>query len=167
MKKFVLFIALSLTGFLFGLNTIFILGKTYVYSFKCTNCNLPNPVIKISGAIFSLPDFKVEVDGFDCANKIMTKDFKATLKSDQYPTINIDFTSFNKTNTGKYGCWANVTLMNRVKKYYFEFTLSSNNQLIGSRTIKFSDFGIAPPKKMGGMIRVDDNLNLKFKLKVN
>ena len=33
--------------------------------------------------------------------------------------------------------------------------------------IKFSEFEIAPPKKMGGMIRVDDNLNLKFKLKVN
>lgn len=146
-------------------NTIEIAGKTNVNTFKCVNTNLPTPAIYVNSDNFSLPDFKVPTNSFDCGNKIMTSDFKTTLKGNQYPNIQIDFLSFGKKKTGKYGTWANVTLMNKVRKYYFEFTLSQN-QLVGNRTIKFSDFGIEPPKKMGGMIRVDDVLNLQFKLKV-
>jgi len=36
--------------------------------------------------------------------------------------------------------------------------------LQGSRCLSFSDFGLAPPTKMGGLVRVKDALDVHFTL---
>jgi len=37
-------------------------------------------------------------------------------------------------------------------------------QLTGSRQLCFSDFGLQPPQKMGGLVRVSETLDVKFML---
>lgn len=169
MKKlyFILTVFFTAIGAFAQKNTVEIQGSTNVNSFKCINQSLPAPKVTVqSNKNFYLPDFKIPVDKFDCYNRIMTSNLKKTLKSDSFPYITIDFVSFTKNKNGKYGSWAEVKLMNRIKKYYFEFSLN-NSQLTGSRIIKFSDFKIEPPKKMGGMIYVKDDINLVFRMQVN
>jgi hypothetical protein len=38
--------------------------------------------------------------------------------------------------------------------------------LIGSRQVNFSDFNIVPPRKIGGMIQTDNELNVMFNLRL-
>ena len=53
--------------------------------------------------------------------------------------------------------------MNRVRNYTIEL-FENGNIITAKQTVKFSDFGITPPKKMGGMIVVKDELDLYFNL---
>jgi hypothetical protein len=39
---------------------------------------------------------------------------------------------------------------------------STTVQLTGCRRLCFSDFGLQPPQKMGGLIRVDQSLDVQF-----
>ena len=39
-------------------------------------------------------------------------------------------------------------------------------QLVGDRKVNFSDFNLTPPRKLGGIIRVNDILNVEFNLKI-
>ena len=39
-------------------------------------------------------------------------------------------------------------------------------QLIGERKVNFSDFNLTPPRKLGGIIRVNDVLDVGFNLKI-
>ena len=38
--------------------------------------------------------------------------------------------------------------------------------LIGNRSVNFSDFKIVPPRKIGGMIKTNDQLVVEFNLKL-
>lgn len=93
----------------------------------------------------------------------MTKDFQKTLNATQYPNLHIKFLNFSKKENNKYIATVEVKMMTKTVKYTIDF-VSSKNRLIGQETVKFSDFGIVPPKKMGGMIVVKDHLNLVFNM---
>jgi hypothetical protein len=58
-----------------------------------------------------------------------------------------------------------VRMMNVVKKYSVEFG-EYKNSLVGNKRLKFSDFNIIPPKKMGGVVFVKDDLDLFFSLAI-
>jgi uncharacterized pyridoxamine 5'-phosphate oxidase family protein len=76
--------------------------------------------------------------------------------------MNIKFISIDKTKA-VYNAQIEVRMMNKSKTYNITFC-SENGKLTGKRIVKFSDFNIKPPKKMGGMIVVKDELNLVFAL---
>ena len=52
-----------------------------------------------------------------------------------------------------------------MKKYSVEFG-EYKNSLVGNKRLKFSDFNIIPPKKMGGVVFVKDDLDLLFSLAI-
>jgi hypothetical protein len=54
-------------------------------------------------------------------------------------------------------------MMNVSRKYTIEFS-EYNKSLVGNKRLRFSDFNIIPPKKMGGMVYVKDELDLFFSL---
>lgn len=135
-------------------NIFTITGKTNMNTFKCIDKNFsaPNPANN---------KITLNIADFDCKYDYITKDFRKTLSADKYPQIQINFGKFRKTNNGSYAYSAEVKLMNRIKTYTIE--LSENEKfLYGKQQVKFSDFGIIPPKKMAGMIVVKDELNLSF-----
>lgn len=144
-------------------NNIEINGWTNINTFKCSN-----PKFKNSGIVFSLtknqlPNINVSVDDFDCKNKIMTADFRKVLQSDQYPNLTIRFLDFQKTHSNKFEAVVEVKMMTVSRKYNIEFA-HYNKSLIGNKRLKFSEFKIVPPKKMGGMVYVKDELDLVFSL---
>lgn len=142
-------------------NTLVILGKTNVNTFKCTNTGF-NHVVDLDSK--SAQSFSLAVDDFDCRNRMMTSNFRKTLHADTHPKMSVKFIKLRKINTSNYyAAQIEVRLMNRAKLYDVTF-FSDDRVLQGSKTVKFSDFGITPPKRMGGTIQVKDTLDLSFSL---
>jgi len=162
---------MKLLYLLFGLVTLFaqaqenfvqINGSTNVNKFQCVNNKFKaeNGVYNLTDR--NLPNIILKVNEFDCGNKMMTKDFQKILNSEKYPNMIVKFINFTKTQKN-YIAVVEVKMMNQSKRYNIEFEIE-NNKLIGRKNVKFSDFNIIPPKKMGGMIVVKDDLDLIFSL---
>lgn len=146
-------------------NYVQINGNTNINSFKCTNNTFKTSSGTYTITEKQLPNIVLKVEDFDCRNKIMTSDFQKTLDAEEYPYLSIKFISIDKTPK-TYNAQIEVKMMNRSKTYNITFC-SENGKLTGKRIVKFSDFNIKPPKKMGGMIVVKDELNLVFALAAN
>jgi DNA polymerase III epsilon subunit-like protein len=78
----------------------------------------------------------------------------------------INFGKFRKSSNGNYISSAEVKLMNKVRTYNIEL-YNNGKTLSGKQQVRFSDFGITPPKKMAGMIVVKDELDLSFIIQNN
>jgi len=114
---------------------------------------------------------RINIGDFDCRNRIMTGEFKRTLQYRQYPQLKITFLNLEKmpafgqkpeTLTGQ----VTIGLAGVSRQFEMEYTSSREDaetiQLTGSRHLFFSDFGLQPPQKMGGLIRVDQSLDVQF-----
>lgn len=155
-------------------STIRIAGSTNINSFCCHVNEYTGPdtiILNTTGE--SLGALAVDIGNFNCNNRMMTSEFKNTLKYRQYPQLKIVFVSlermpaFGTTTETVKGC-VEVELAGISRK--FEVTYSScrtdseNVELVGSRIFGFSDFGLTPPRKMGGLVRVNDKLDVQFTL---
>jgi len=119
---------------------------------------------------------RIDIKDFDCRNGIMTSEFKHTLKYQQYPQLTISFLSLEKLpadgpdNTAVKG-WVEVALAGVCKKFEIAYTSGraggNGFELIGSRAFGFSDFGLKAPRKMGGLVRVNDQLDVQFRLRLH
>lgn len=143
-------------------NFVEITGSTNVNTFKCTNDSFKAPGGSFIFSGRTLPNINLRVADFDCRHRIMTTDFQKTLSASQYPFLTVRFLSFSHAKN-LYNAQVEVKMMERSKIYNIAFALE-NGRLIGKKNVKFSDFNIVPPKKMGGMIVVKDDLNLVFAL---
>lgn len=147
-------------------NGLEINGWTNINTFKCSNLKF-----KTSSSVYSftgnqLPNIRVSVDDFDCRNKLMTADFRKILQSDKYPYMTIKFLEFKKSTANKFEAVVEVKMMTMSRRYTIEFS-NYNNSLVGNKRLKFSDFDIVPPKKMGGMVYVKNELDLVFSLETS
>ena len=147
-------------------NKVEIKGWTNVNTFKCINDDFKNPNSLYSFTGNQLPNVNLNVDDFDCKNKMMTADFRKTLNSAKFPTLSIKFLEFKRSSSTRFLGVVEVKMMNVSKKYTIEFS-EYNKSLVGNKRLRFSDFNIIPPKKMGGMIYVKDELDLFFSLMIN
>ena len=154
-------------------STIRIAGSTNVNSFCCHVNEYTGPDTIILNAGETLGSLAIDIEDFNCNNRIMTGEFKSTLKYKQYPQLKIVFVSLEKmpafTATPEtVKGWVEVGLAGACRKFEISYstcrTEDGNVDLIGSRTFNFSDFGLTPPRKMGGLIRVNDRLDVQFTL---
>jgi hypothetical protein len=117
----------------------------------------------------------LKVESFDCHNSMMTKDLRKTLKEKDFPRLFIHFLSLSefpqlsaepKPITG----WVNIELAGISKRFEINYKVSMDDQkiihLLGTRDINFSDFNLIPPRKLGGMIKTNDQLSVAFHLKM-
>jgi hypothetical protein len=116
---------------------------------------------------------RIDIKDFDCRNRIMTSEFKQTLKYQQYPQLIISFLSLQRLpsggpDSGSVKGWVEIGLAGTSRKFEIDYTSSrvngNNLELVGVRAFGFSDFGLRPPRKMGGLVRVDDQLHVQFRL---
>lgn len=164
--KLHILLLLLLSTFIFAQkNGLEINGWTNVNTFKCSNAKFPT-----SGSVYTfvgkqLPNLVFKLNDFDCRNRMMTSDFKKILKAEQFPDFTIRFLEFTKSSGNKFQAVVEVKMMTVSKKYPVEFT-NYKNSLVGNKRLRFSDFNIIPPKKMGGMVYVKDELDLVFSLAI-
>lgn len=164
MKKiiYIYFLLLS-AAFSAQVNNVVVNGKTNVNTFKCSNNKFNTASNQYSFKKGQLPYLQLEVDNFDCGHKIMTSDLKKTLKASQYPKMYVKFLSFQKVSESQYTAKIEVKLTDKTRYYTTSF-YPVKNTFVGREYVRFSDFGLKAPTKMGGMIVVEDVLNLVLTL---
>ncbi len=166
-NKILHLILLMSTGFYFSQqNAVEINGWTNINTFKCINNSFSNSPNVYSFTGNELPNVVLKVNDFDCRNRIMTSDFRKTLNSEKFPFLTIRFLNFYRQTSNAFNATVEVKMMNVVKKYTIEFS-DYKGSLVGNKRLKFSDFNIVPPKKMGGMVYVKDELDLFFSLAID
>jgi hypothetical protein len=156
-------------------------GSTNVNKFTCVIADYSKPdtlvcyrntsgnALKLSGRL------QLEVQDFDCHNVIMTKDLRKTLKAKDFPLLTIRFISLNRypdlnKKSDEIKGIVLIGLAGVTKQFEVDYKFIPGDAgsliLIGSRAINFSDFNIVPPRKIGGMIQTNNELNVEFNLRM-
>lgn len=166
-------------------STLSIAGRTNINKFCCQVTEYAGPdtlmTVKEPGAapvtgICLQGALRVNIENFDCRNRLMTSEFKHTLKYKQYPQLIIHFLSLERLPSGapENGAvkgWVEVELAGASRKFEICYTSGrpggNDLELVGVRVLGFSDFGLQAPRKMGGLVRVDDQLNVEFRLRLH
>jgi polyisoprenoid-binding protein YceI len=147
-------------------------GKTNVNDFYMRYsddefCKLPNTLNAENSTLgINIPANKIKAD-----SKMMLNDFLDLINADKYPTIDIEIAreEIESSPTEEPG-YKNIELtMNGVTKQYRCKTYSEScyaNQwcLTGQLEIRLTDFGIEPPNKFLGLIKVKDEIFVNFRI---
>jgi hypothetical protein len=120
---------------------------------------------------FTRSRMTIPVKTFDCGGRQMSKDFLKTLKSETYPELAINFRSLQKIgfkdNSHTDGV-VDITLAGVTARYTIRYRVSVEDNgtvlLNGLQKVKFSDFNLEAPRKMKGLIKVKEVLNVEFNL---
>ncbi|HVW94521.1 MAG TPA: hypothetical protein VHA56_00965 [Mucilaginibacter sp.] len=156
-------------------------GSTNINKFSCVipsyghTDTLILAGVKNSMAVSLSGDIDLQIKSFDCHNSLMTRDLRKTLRDDQFPLLHIRFISLSKmpdvtaqeseltglVDIGLAGVQKRFTIAYRLQK-----GAGGNIRLLGSQQIRFSDFNLIPPRKLGGMIRTNDTLYVDFCLDI-
>ncbi len=150
-------------------------GTTNVNKFTCRvpdypgrdtiTCLVSSNKVAMSGQV-TMP-----VISFDCANAMMTGDLRKTLHAKEFPSFFIYFISLEKYPAlgpapEPVAGVVTIELAGVKKQLDIRYKISMDGHSIirleGAQTIHFSDFGLAAPRKLGGMIRASDQLDVEF-----
>lgn len=154
-------------------------GSTNVNNFSCsiTNYSRPDTILvnRTGNSPLALNGIiKLDVQHFDCQNPLMTADLRKTLKAKEHPRLAIRFLSINKyPDAGRHDITKGTVIIELAgvsRKFEVDYrilpTEKTHMNLVGSRKVNFSDFNITPPRKLGGMIRTNNELSVIFNLRM-
>ncbi|MBK5277703.1 MAG: YceI family protein [Bacteroidia bacterium] len=120
---------------------------------------------------FTRSRMTIPVRSFDCGTRQISKDFWRTLKSETYPELDINFRSLQhmvfKNNSYTNGV-VDIKLAGVTSRYNIRYRVSvrDNNTILlnGFHKVHFSDFNLEAPRKMKGLIKVKEVMNVEFNL---
>lgn len=158
---------------------LIISGKTNINSFQCSSlyCGRDTLILQEGGPgnrpLFLKGYVGLDASAFNCGLAMMTNDFGKTIKSKEYPSISIDFISFERLPV--YGCaeekfrsHLKISLSGVTRSFEVNCSIEakSNGQihLKGGRNFAFSDFNLEAPTRMMGMVKVKETLDVNFHL---
>ena len=155
-------------------------GKSNVNNFKCDiveylnrdtillykdNSGEQKPILTKGG-------LTININRFDCHQNYVTADLKKTLKAKEDAHMKINLVSFgymksNQTNQAIKGI-VEIQLAGIIKKIEIDYAVNKNQggvlHLIGTKRLLFSDFKLTPPKKLAGLIKVEEEITVSFRL---
>ncbi len=155
-------------------------GSTNINKFSCVIPEYTEPdtlvlythkggeEVKISGQMI------LSIKSFDCHNGVMTKDLRKTLKAEQFPKLTVTFISLSKypnpaRDESVISGIVNISIAGVNKRFDVAYRCTPDGlkgiTLVGTKTVNFSDFNIIPPRKLGGMIKTNNMLDVEFTLK--
>lgn len=139
-----------------------------LFSYPISNVNMHN---SDAGGNRRLTDIVVPVKDFKCDNKIAYKDFLALLKADRYPDliISIPRSALRQLRNEQEFTLHNVMI--DIAGVSREYDIScktepdgAGNIMVGTITVVLSDLDIKPPVKYFGMVKIKDEVIVKFGL---
>jgi hypothetical protein len=99
---------------------------------------------------------------------MITKDFRQTLKAEQFPYLKIGFLSLRRMQgSDEATAKLEIALANTIKQAKVTFILRKKAdllQLTGKHDVYFSDFGLEAPQRMMGLVKVQEKLQVEFNL---
>lgn len=152
-------------------NFISIQGSSNINEFQLIN---PHPAINESNSGVTnnkrYRDILISVNEFTSANQRMVRDFREMVQESKYPYIKIsierrDLADFDETS-GLTNFSTIITIAGKAKEYNVPCevysTLNSGFLLSGNFSVKLTDFGIDPPEKVLGLIKVNNEVCINF-----
>nr|WP_315174384.1 hypothetical protein [uncultured Flavobacterium sp.] len=140
-----------------------ITGLSTVGKYNCSTTFFKKDTIVFNVANKNCIKAEIPMVKFDCGNRIMTKDLQATVKTTQFPSSFVTITDI-KAYGNNYKCNLNFLITNKTLRYKDFILTKDNNKLQGAIALNFSDIGLVPPVKMGGLIKVKDEIAVNFSL---
>lgn len=107
---------------------------------------------------------------FDCGSRIMNSDFLEMLKTKHYPNITLDLKeiTINPKNSSENIALLNISLAGCSKLFSIWLDVNQLNSInaVGCLKLNLSDFNLEPPKKVLGLVVVDDAIEINLDLKI-
>lgn len=159
-------------------SSIMIHGSSNVNTFGCasTGAFKSKPIEGTAGQgkVSLKGSISIAINQLDCKNRMLNKDLRNTLKADQYPTLTIHFVSLDRmpqmgANSETINGTVLIELAGKHKNFNLKYALTRTKEgllLEGGRLFTFSDFELTPPHKIGGLIKVRDNFDVNFSLRL-
>lgn len=160
-------------------SSLYIEGKSNIAAFACdvTEYLRPDTVVFYKEDRYQ-PFFTIKggltinINRFDCHQRHITSDMRKTLKADENASLKIDLLTignFSPRSTGQnVKGSAAIVLAGITKRMEIDFNVQPDEKgylhLRGSRQVLFSDFGLTPPRKLAGLIKVEEEINVRFQI---
>ena len=114
----------------------------------------------------------IDVSEIDCHHKFITADLRKTLRHQQYPFMKIHFVSIDDPFSIQVGQplkgIVEIELAGNTRRMEMAFAVKGQSgrlfHLSGSKSLVFSDFKLEPPKKLAGLIRINEDLKVTVQL---
>ncbi|MRG45337.1 YceI family protein [Chitinophaga sp. SYP-B3965] len=159
--------------------TLKIAGSTNINKFSCEVKEFSNPDtlqlcnIEKGSPISFTGSLALPIFSFDCNNNMMTSDLRKTLKASEFPMLKISFLLLNKypdftATQERIDGTVCIVLAGVAKTFIVNYRISRDAgkviHLTGNQTIKFSDFGLDRPQRIGGAVKAKDKLDVEFRI---
>ncbi|RAV29065.1 YceI family protein [Sinomicrobium soli] len=115
--------------------------------------------------LFKKAGLLLENRGFDCGGRGINRDFHGLLKTDEYPEIKLVLKEIIPEKENIHAR-VSMTIGGEQRDYTVPVTLENGRALkcSGILPLNIRDFGLQPPKKMLGIIVVDEKIDIYFDL---
>ena len=137
-------------------------GSTSIGSFTC------DYELKTKDTLFlnkkSALYFKLPVKEFGCGNFMLNRDFRKTLKEKEYPEVAIVLSDV-RLSRGNYLYTLNLNLAGKRKEFQNLTLIREGKSYKGTLQLKFSDFDLTAPEKLGGAIKIKEEIQLSILLR--
>ena len=107
--------------------------------------------------------FDIPVHDFSCGNFLLNRDFRKTIKAEQFPSARVKVKNL-KSNYGHYTCDLEVSLVGKNLSFPALVLKRTAEGVSGKLILSFEDLELETPQKMGGMIKVEEELHLEIQL---
>ena len=111
------------------------------------------------GLVLSLP-----VKAFGCGNLLLTRDFQRTLKAGDYPLVRVEVLELVQEGQQLVGA-LRLQLAGKTQVLRgVNFSSQAGQKLSTTLCLSFSDFELATPNKLGGLVKVEEEMQVKVEL---
>jgi len=133
--------------------------ESVVEDFKATCTTKDGDIVAAS--------FEAEVESIKSGTRAMDQNTYKAMKSDQFPTISFTSTSV-KSEENHLDVSGKLTIAGKTKTIQMKLNREKWSEesltVIGSYTLKMSEYGIDPPRAMLGTIRTGDEVTISFNI---
>jgi hypothetical protein len=134
-----------------------------------------NPVIESASGNFKTENYiRIPVNGFNASNNKMLSDFHDMVNAEKYPDIHIEIepgktADFDETS-GRTRFRSKISIAGKTNEYIIPSEIStcqvSGYMLKGNLMVKLTDFGIEPPRKVLGAVKVNNEVFISFVFRI-
>lgn len=157
-------------------STLLIKGESNINNFSCLYDN--DEIKKTIPIKYTVEGDKIRFDKtvlllnntfFDCGGNGINRDLRKTLNTEDYPQIALTLNEIEKTeDPSKINAEIAIKIAGISHNYRIPIEIIKNQNLIvnGQLKIKLTDFNLNPPKKLFGIIAVDNKIEITFNLEI-
>ncbi|MEH0154643.1 YceI family protein [Limibacter armeniacum] len=158
-------------------------GETNVNNFQCdynidpTSDNKEVITFNRDAGLLDFKDseLKVEIKRLDCHNKMMTNDMRDLLDADNFPYLIMELVMLKFENNYESAEIAfngklktNLTIAGQTREVWLPVKIQDRNSELlikGHTIVDITDFGLTPPTKMLGAVKVRKHIDIQLAFK--